>query len=446
MLGSPWALFAVLLGAVLTACATPAPPTPEPRIPPREQPFLLDPMAGYPLTADPELASEVRTAHRDLLSVAEPESVASVADALLEEAPGFHPAEVLRAQTDFLRRRDSDAVRRLSSVVDELPDYLAAQLLLGRAAERLGKVVTAYRAFRQVAPASELARRRAEDLELRAVEIVLNRFDDQLGRGQIELSEAELETLVEWLGEEDLLVLDARWRLVAAEGDLEGELEVVRRLALLEPEPELGLERRLAELELEVGDVRAGLEQLESLAGRYPEDPTLGDLLERAKFLWRLQLLPEKVQTLRRAPRLDRAELATLFYWLVPQVRYGEVNNPPIATDILDHPQRDEIVRVMNLGLMRPDETVHRFEPEATATRATAFAAFLRLLGLAERKPECLEGVDPRELPSAPSVVCARAARCRLIPEVADCLPSAPISGVETLELFRHGLGFLGSR
>jgi tetratricopeptide (TPR) repeat protein len=439
-------LLAVLLGSVLAACATPAPPAPEPRVPPREQPFLRDPMAGYPLTADPELASEVRSAHRDLLSVAEPESVAAVADALLEEAPGFHPAEVLRAQADFLLRRESEVVRRLSPVVDELPDYLAAQQLLGRAAERLGEVVTAYRAFRRVAPASELARRRAAELEPRAVEIVVNRFDDQLGRGQIEAAEHELETLVGWLGEDDLLVLDARWRLVAAGGDLEGELEVVRRLVDLELEPELGLERRLAELELEVGDVRAGLEQLESLADRHPDDPTLGDLLERAKFLWRLQLLPEKVQSLRRAPRLDRAQLATLFYWLVPQVRYGEVSNPPIATDILDHPQRDEIVRVMNLGLMRPDETVHRFEPEATATRATTFAALLRLLGLAERRPECLEGVDPRELPSAPSVVCARAARCRLIPEVADCLPAAPISGAEAFEYFRYGLDLLGSR
>ena len=42
-------------------------------------------------------------------------------------------------------------------------------------------------------------------------------------------------------------------------------------------------------------------------------------------------------------------------------------------------------------------------------------------------------------------LVCEKAAHCRLVPEAADCLPRAPISGGETLDFFRHALDLLGS-
>ena len=36
--------------------------------------------------------------------------------------------------------------------------------------------------------------------------------------------------------------------------------------------------------------------------------------------------------------------------------------------------------------------------------------------------------------------MCAAAARCGLLPEPADCLPGAPLSGAEALELVRRAL------
>jgi hypothetical protein len=49
----------------------------------------------------------------------------------------------------------------------------------------------------------------------------------------------------------------------------------------------------------------------------------------------------------------------------VPQIRTARPGAAQIASDIVDHPSRDEIARVANLGLMSIDETLHRFSPNA---------------------------------------------------------------------------------
>jgi len=203
---------------------------------------------------------------------------------------------------------------------------------------------------------------------------------------------------------------------------------------------------RLGDLELEIGDVRAGLEQFEMLAERYPDAPELAEKVARAKFLWRLELLPPYVQELAKKARLNRAEFATLLYWLVPEVRYAQVSNPPIATDILDHPRREEILRVMNLGLMSIDQTLHRFAPAAPMTRVLALMALIRLLKLSDLEFSCLAEVEATALAGSWTLTCRKAAQCRMIPEEADCLPAAEISGPEALDLFRRCLDLLGSR
>ncbi len=418
---------------------------PEKGVPPKlvrdPQPYLLSPMAGYPLTVDDEVASEADVLYQRLRDGEELDELEAQGRDLLTAAPGFHPAAVLLAQVDYLRREDRRALARLQPVADELPAYLAGQILRARLAERLDDVVTAFEAFERVSAASSLARERAGELRQPAREAVTGRLDEALGRGQIEVAETHLAWLERWI-DDPPTYLAAAWRIRAAAGDLEGELEVVCRLAELEPSR--AHQERCATLEIEVGDVRAGLEVLGRLAERYPDDAAIDEQLERAKFRWRLELLPPMVRELGRKVELERADLATLLYWLVPQVRYSRVIDPPIATDILDHPQRDEILRVANLGLMRVDETLHRFDPGEPATRRMAFTALLRLLDRADQEFACLGGAEVR-LAASSSWVCEKAAHCRLIPEAADCLPRAPISGGESLDFFRHSLDLLGS-
>ena len=408
----------------------------------RDDPYLLLPTAGYPLAGPSDLALAVEEAHRALRFGADLEEVAAAGRSILAEAPGFHPAAVLLAQVEHLEGEDAAALDRLRPVVDELPDYRAAQLILGRVAENLGDVPAAFLAFAEMAPADDLASVRAEDLRPRVLEIVLNRLQDDLSRGRLEDAESQLAWLLEW-GPDSFEALEGS-RLVAVErDDPESELTAVRELA--SETGEIAYRQREAELEVEIGDLRSGLEKLEALVAELPEQPELVESLKQAEFLWRLQLLPPEVQDIGRKAEIDRADVSTLLYWLIPRVRSSTINNPPIAGDILDHPRRDVILRVLNLGLMEVDETLHRFEPRAPARRVAVLRAQLALLASAPRKVTCLDGGEALKLDRSWGSVCRNAARCQLIPEAADCRPSAATSGAEALELLRRTLNLLGA-
>lgn len=430
--------------ALLVACAGPRPEAPAPAPPKRDDPFLIAPTEGYPLTAVGELAERVDSAHARLREGLELSGIEAAAADLLAEDSGFHPAMVLLAQVDAARHENEAALERLRPIVDELPSYVAARLLLGRAAELAGDLPTALDAFALLAEGGQdLAARRVEEIRPRALEIGLNRLRDEVERGRVEAAEEHLVWL-ETQVPDSLQALEGARLIAIASDDPLAELAAVRRLA--EATGELDVRERAAELELEIGDVRAGLDQLTELEREYPEEARVAELLELAKFLWRLQLLPQEAQDIGRKVELDRTDLAVLLYWLVPEVRHSQVTNPPIAADILDHPQHKVILRVLNLGLMEMDETLHRFEPEAPATRAVVLRALVGLLAGGERPLACLSGMEALELDRSWRSLCQHSARCQLIPEEADCRPSATVAGSEVLDLFRRTLDLLGSR
>jgi len=102
----------------------------------------------------------------------------------------------------------------------------------------------------------------------------------------------------------------------------------------------------------------------------------------------------------------------------VPSVRSARPAATRIATDALDHPAREEIVRVANLSLLRVDEALHVFEPQRAVTRYEAFSALARLRGeRAETRAEA----------------CRFALARRWITEEAACLPAAPVAGSEAV-------------
>jgi tetratricopeptide (TPR) repeat protein len=433
---------------VLAACPSgrpspEAPPEPEAAlggVPRAERPFIVDPLEGYPLVPVPDPAARVRAGWRALVRTGDAAAARALAAELLEDDPGFHPARVLAAQGDFLAGDDQAALDGLGPVVEELPGYTAAQLLRGRAAEGLGRIPEAYAAFRAVAEASGAAADRAEVLRERAVEIVANRFQDSLGRGRLEDAAGQLGRLERWAPDAEA-TLEASRSLAAARGDRRAELAAVGRL--LERFPERReLQVRRAELELAVGDASEGLQILQRLADRNPGDRELREKLEQAKFVWRLTLLPAHVQEVSRSPELTRADFATLVHWLVPRVRTSRAPAGRIAGDILEHPRREEIARIVNLGLMDVDPTLHTFSPERPIRRATAIAALLRAVETLGGPAACLPRSVADSLGRSPTAetVCGAAARCGLLPSEADCLPGATLSGAQALELLRHAL------
>jgi len=437
---------AILLGIValtilLGACAAVEAPTLDARKPHPEKRFLVSPLRGFSLGVLPDYASRLRTAHAELVERGDRAVARRQAEALRRENPLLEPAAVLLAQVEFVEGNHHRAAELLQPIVAAHTQYVAAQLLLGRTAEKIEDVAGAFASYFEITQVSTLASDRANALRDRALEIVGNRVQDALRRGRTEDATRDVLVLASWAPGE-LVTLQAALGLAQAVGDSEGELKAARMLVPLLPEDNL-MKVRLADLELETGDPSAGLRIFQELAGMDPQDVALAERLARAKLQWRLTLMPAKVLELVRQPQLSRAEFAAVVYWLFPVVRYGRAGSGRIANDILDNPHRQEIVRMVNLGLAVVDTTLHTFGPDKPQTRGRALLGLLRLLDLQDPRLTCLgpEGSLERAMDQQ---VCESAARCLLIREAAECLPGAVLSGPAAFEMSRSALDQLG--
>jgi tetratricopeptide (TPR) repeat protein len=460
-------LAAVLSSAVLMlaagACATgrpqPAAPPPAPAGPPAEDaPFLVHPLEGWDGPVSPAQRSlldegfaAVEAADAELaLTVAAEANGGEPPSAVGEPYP---PAAVLAAQADLLERRPGDARARLEPLAEAHPSYLALQLALGRAADAAGDLVGAFGAFQRVAGRSPLAAERAAELRPRAVEVLTRRVGDALARGAVGTAEEALGRLREWLPEATATHL-AAVDVARARGDRGAELAALRVLvpraaapdepALDEPAlEERALSERQAELELEVGDSKAGLDLFEELAARHPEDPHLAERLAYAKFRWRIGQMPPEVAQVASSPQLQRGDMAVLLYWLVPRVRSTRGGTARIASDILDDPRREAIARVLNLGLMDMDATVHRFYPSRPIRREVALRSVLRVL---HRFGPAACAAPAAEVPTPGlDTICAAAFDCGLLRGEEACLPREDVSGAEAVDLVRRALAVMAA-
>jgi len=393
------------------------------------------------MVMDPSEEEKIQGAHRSLLDTSSIQEAKELGRRLRERTPGLHPAIVLEAQALVVEERFRPAVELLRPVLDELPQYLAARLALARAEELQGDLINSLENYRVAAPQSMAAAEKVQLLMPRAMEILTNRLDDALARRRFEEAEESLHLLRIW-SPESLATAEAALRVAIATEDEASELAAVRNLVGFEPDS-LSLLERKAVLELKVGDASAGVDLFRRLVAESPDDSRLRGELARAEFLWRVSLLPKEVRDLTLAPELTRSDYAVLLYWLVPSVRYGRLQKSRIATDILDHPQRDAIARVINLGLMEVDETLHRFSPERSVTRSEVMSGILHLMEIQRQKPACM---GPRRLGNRPSfeTLCRTAAACSLLPSSSDCLPRASIAGSEVLDMVRLGLRQVG--
>jgi len=440
------AISCLLLAAAL-ACSSAPPPTPTVREPVQraaeplaleaaDRPYVVDPREGYSKEgAEPRLLERLENAWRDLLEAGDTEGATRAAAEMLEQNPDFLPAQVLAAQVDFAMGENTRVVARLLPVGDALPTYTASQLLVGRAAERLGDVALSYAAYRAVAARSSLALKRTGELHPRAMEIVSHRLDEALRAEKIDEAQKQLSLLTSW-GPSETIALEAERKVALARGDRAAELAAVKEIAARTPGDRLLLERR-AELELEVGDPSAGLKIVQDLAARNPKDPDLARRLEAAKFRWRLAQLPKDVQGVASKPELNKGDFSVLLYWLVSQVRNSRPTAGRIATDVLDHPHREEIVRVVNLGLMEVDPTQHRFYPGSPVRRGQALRVVLRTLARFGAASCANGGADGGD-------VCSLSQGCGLLIAGEGCDATAPLSGSDGVEILRRSLKLLG--
>ena len=430
-----------VLLAFLGSCAGVDKPEPGPRLPSEDLRFLVPPSSGYPLALRPGEADRFDAAFDNLIREGQRDKALSLSQQVLSRDPDFYPATVLAAQVAFVDRNFHQAKALLTPQVAELAQYTSWQLLLGRSAEKLSDLVSAYEAYEYVAEASPAARSRTRELGPRVAQVLAQRIESDLQKGSSEEAMTELARMEMWLPEETL-TLESAAAVAQATSNPEAELKAVSKLSARDP-GDRSLAERQAVLELEVGDAGAGLRIFQELASEHPQDAELQDQLARARFLWRLQLLPIEARGLVSQAALSRGDFSAMLYWLFPEVRYGQSKQVRIANDVLDHPYREEIVRVVNLGIMDIDDRLHQFSPNDAVTRAAALTSMVRLLIRKQPPLACVGGLQ-RNASLDFDTVCGVVASCGLIAASSDCRRAAAVSGTEAVELSRLTLNLLG--
>lgn len=441
---SRWAAVSVVpvILTLVNGCAGVDQPVTGPQLSTEDRTFLVAPSTGYPLTLTSAEARRVDEGFSALLQDGDRQQAGSISQQLLARNPDLHPATVLAAQAAFVAGDAGRARELLTPVPEELREYTAWQLLLGRSAEQQADIVPAFEAYKNVADQNAAARAKTEELGPRVVQVLAQRVEDDLRRGRTDEAARELARMEQWLPDENL-TLESAVAVGRATEDREAELEALRGLVPRRPGSQPLAERR-GILELEVGDAGAGLRIFQELSAANPGDARLQEELARARFLWRLQLLPIEARDLVSRPELSRADFAAMLYWLFPEVRYGQAGQVRIANDVLDQQYREEIVRVVNLGIMDVDERLHEFSPDRAVTRAEALTSMAQLLSRRQPPLACLGGVRQND-PLAFETVCRVASSCGLLESAADCLPTVGVSGSEAVELSRLTLSLLGA-
>ena len=419
-------LIAITLFAA--ACAPPRAPEPAlPRVSAGLLPFLLDPEREC--GAGPVLGRQSGELHRRLVASGDGVRIELEARALLEREPGAPAALAALAQALLVGGNAAGAAASSAAGAPELAACPALALARGRALEDSGDLTGAFGAYRLVSSVNPIASRRAAEISAPAREGARGAFTTAMAKGHLEAAGYHLEQLELWWARSEP-ALRSRLEMAAATHDVERELAAARALHQANSDDrELTLLR--ARLELEAGDARTGLELVQALARAAPSDPAIQRELERARFEWRLQNAPEGVRRLARHPEATRADLAELVYWMVPPVRTARPGGGRIASDVLDLESREEIVRMVNLGLMSVDETLHRFAPASPVRQGEALRTYLRLLRFLGASSCAGSGWESGD------GACGAALACGLIETQASCNPGRALSGRELVELLR---------
>ena len=94
------------------------------------------------------------------------------------------------------------------------------------------------------------------------------------------------------------------------------------------------------------------------LAKRHPETEAS---LEEARFQFQVQNLPEAARRAALSPRLTRAQMAVLAWWLVPEVRDAhDPAAPEVAVDAVDRAESQALVRAIALHFFSVSRETHR--------------------------------------------------------------------------------------
>jgi hypothetical protein len=351
-----------------------------------------------------------------------------------ELATGSSNGQLFLAQVEY-RLGQPAALARLRDLVLRERACPGAWLLLAAILEERGEIVEAALAYQEARSLPQAAARLPGVRQAASAELV-RRIDEELQRGHPGRADEWLAQLQQFDGG-GTHTLMAEMRVARMATDNARELTALRLLA---PAPrERELRERWVELEMAWGIPAEAVHLAEELAREEPGDGRGADLLEDMRFRYRLTLLPASVQGALALPALSRADLAALLYWLVPGVRQTRAAAHEIASDVIGHPWREEIVRCVNLDLL-PLDVLRSFHPQRGATRGETLSALLT----AQSRYGSGSCGQRHEVGVEREAWCAFAVNCALLGGVEECLGGVPVAGQELATWLRQLAGIAG--
>lgn len=424
-----YSLLLVLLIVGAAACTSTAPPPPEPVSETARR--LIDPSIGFETTD----AAAMQSSAAAWSSF----QAGRVADAerqwqqILIDRPDFSPARVGLASVAIARNQFERAEDLIAGVTAPYPASIVvrAELLVER-----GNIVEAAEMLRPLTalpttPSQVIAR--YDQLKERAVRELVLQAD------QATSDEMRIETLKRAV---DLSPRDSELRLRLVEDLITlGQFAEARTTLTPMMEYDAALNRvqaALAEIEIAEGKYQAAMRRYERLVDR-TGDYVYQERLERSKRLWHESTLPQQFQLAVRSPNITREQLAVLLFWKLPSIRFAQnLPQPPIVVDIGEVMGREELIRVLSMGLLPLDRATRTIRPGKTVTvsefLSTAASAMRRIssdpcvtpvegTGPVQRLQSC--GIDTMGLQRDPDGFVTGVMASAVLDQIAGLDPSA---------------------
>jgi tetratricopeptide (TPR) repeat protein len=364
-------LAACVLLAALGACA----PHVAPKLPESLDFVYAAPSPGELPASE---AQALEAAWRDVLAGDTKRAVARY-----EKLLRRHPASLAaRTGLAYARLRAGEIPLAQSAFLDVLakrPEDVPALVGMGSTAVRNGDTegaVALYKRAAVAAPEDPVVRKRLAALKLQVTErrmleaqAALERKDEDAA---IVAYRRALDVAPEVAG-----VRLALAELLASRGERPAAIELLEADASGERQTLLALG---ALLEQEKEYARA-LDVYTRLLAHGPGDQEARAGQRRAREGVESMAMPQEYQAIPEAARVSRADLAALFAVRVPALRRSGAGEPRVAVDISGSWARDQIARVLALGLMDLYPN-HTFQPGAVVRRVDLARAAARTLDL----------------------------------------------------------------
>jgi tetratricopeptide (TPR) repeat protein len=394
---------------LIAACSTTTAPQPS-AAQQGEARYLVDPRVGWKAT-DPTVDRRFDAAWRFILA-GQYDDAQKILGTL---PPTYVPATLAEAAID-LRQGRAEAARVIADrVASQNPYFMAAAVYQAEADVAQNQIQSAYERYRTIA-----ARPDAPPTTSQRLGELQTRLFAQLYNAALTASDVEAIQLLRQALLVDPAASAARillvQKLIAQRTFDEARRELDPLLSSSADRPDV--QEAVAEIDVGTGQYQDAIARYERLARNDP-DGHYARRLDAVKELFATANMPPQFLRALESEAITRGDLAVLMYWKISAVRFAQdLSTPPIAIDIGDVPSRDEIIRLIALGIYQVDPVTRQVNPYGPVSPLSLARAAARALAVRGAPCARAAGADPESILAA----------CR----VSDPVPTgadAPVSG-----------------